>query len=100
MELSQRIRKDDAGQLRFIVINRCKGEPYRMSRKRKGKNTVSKQLSASAPAVKKASEKPYQPEEETNPVKAAAQNKRRIKKLHEVIPGNRVFCNRRSESRY
>ena len=90
MELSQRIRKDDAGQLRFIVINRCKGEPYRMSRKRKGKNTVSKQLSASAPAVKKASEKPYQPEEETNPVKAAAQNKRRIKKLHEVTAADDI----------
>ena len=61
-----------------------------MSRKRKGKNTVSKQQSAGAPAVKKERVKPDQPAGQTTAVKAAEQNKRRIKRLHEVTAADDI----------
>ena len=56
-----------------------------MSRNRKGKNTVSKQRSTVAPAVKKAQVKPDQPADGATVVNAATQDKRRrVKRLHEV----------------
>ena len=65
-----------------------------MSRKRKGKNTVSKQRSTVVPAVKKVMEKPDQPASEATVVKTAAQdNRRRIKRLHEVTAADDIrYC--------
>jgi len=65
-----------------------------MSRNRKGKNTVSKQRSTVVPAVKKVMEKPDQPASEATVVKTAAQdNRRRIKRLHEVTAADDIrYC--------
>ena len=62
-----------------------------MSRKQKGKSTVTQQRKTAVPAAAGTSEKPDRPADETGVVRPAAQDKRRrIKKLHEVTAADDI----------
>ena len=61
-----------------------------MSRKQKGKNTVTQQRKTVVPAAVGASEKPHGPADESGIVQPAQDQRRRIKRLHEVTAADDI----------